>query len=143
MTQEWHRGEYTISTDCHRLDLDLIHDFLTHSYWAAGRSLAVVRKSIEHSLPFGVYRGMQQIGFARAITDYATYAYLSDVFILEPFRGQGLGQWLVEVIVSHPELQGLRKWTLATADAHGLYRKFGFTEARYPSRYMEKWGEDF
>jgi GNAT superfamily N-acetyltransferase len=143
MTQEWHRGEYTISTDHRRLDLDLIHDFLTDSYWAAGRSLAVVRKSIEHSLPFGVYRGMQQIGFARVITDYATYAYLSDVFILEPFRGQGLGQWLVEVIVSHPELQGLRKWTLATADAHILYRKFGFTETRYPERYMEKWGEDF
>lgn len=142
MTQEWHRGEYTISTDRQRLDLELVHNFLTGSYWAAGRSLTLVKKSIEHSLPFGVYCGSQQIGFARVITDYATYAYLSDVFIVERFREQGLGQWLVEVVVSHPELQGLRKWSLATADAHELYRKVGFTEVKYPERYMEKWGEN-
>ena len=142
MTQEWHRGEYTISTDRHRLDLELIHDFLTRSYWAAGRELTIVKKSIEHSLPFGVYHVTQQIGFARVLTDYATIAYLSDVFIVESFRGQGLGKWLVETVVSHPSLQGLRKWSLATADAHGLYRQFGFAEVRYPSRHMEKWGEN-
>lgn len=142
MTQEWYRGEFLISTDSQRLNLKLIHDFLTHSYWASGRDLAAVKKSIDNSLPFGIYWRTQQIGFARAITDKTTYAYLSDVFIVESFRGKGLGKWLVETVVSHPELQGLRKWSLSTADAHQLYRQLGFTEARYPSRHMEKWGEN-
>ncbi len=139
MTQEWYREEFVISTDSQRLNLKLIHDFLTHSYWASGRELAVVKKSIDNSLPFGVYWRTQQIGFARVITDYGTIAYLSDVFIVESFRGQGLGKWLVETVVSHPSLQGLRKWSLATADAHALYGQFGFAEVRYPSRHMEKW----
>ncbi len=142
MTQEWYRGEFVISTDSQRLNLKLIHDFLTYSYWASGRELAVVKKSIDNSLPFGVYWRTQQIGFARVITDYAIYAYLSDVFIVESFRGKGLGKWLVQTVVSHPQLQGLRKWSLATADAHRLYRQFGFAEVRYPSRHMEKWGEN-
>ena len=142
MTQEWYREEFVISTDSQHLNLKLIHDFLTHSYWASGRELAVVKKSIDNSLSFGVYWRTQQIGFARVITDYATYAYLSDVFIVESFRGKGLGKWLVETVVSHPQLQGLRKWSLATADAHELYRQLGFAEVRYPERHMEKWREN-
>lgn len=142
MVQEWHHREFTISTDRQRLNLELIHNFLTRSYWASGRELAIVKKSIDNSFPFGVYWRTQQIGFARVITDYATLAYLSDVFIVESFRGQGLGKWLVETVVSHPELQGLRKWSLGTADAHELYRKFGFAEVKYPSRHMEKWEEN-
>jgi len=140
--EEWHRGELTISTDRQRLDLKLIHDFLTCSYWASGREFIVVKKSIDNSLPFGVYWRNQQIGFARVVTDYATLAYLSDVFIVESFRGQGLGKWLVETVISHPELQGLAKWSLATADAHALYRQIGFAELRYPERQMEKLGEN-
>ncbi len=138
MTHEWKRGEYLISTDKNRLDLAVIHDFLATSYWATGVPVDVVKRSIEHSLTFGVYKGEQQIGFARVITDYATYAYLSDVFILEPFRGQGLSKWLMDVIVAHPDLQGLRRWALHTRDAHGLYQKVGFSEPAYPDRYMER-----
>ena len=142
MVQIWQYKEFTISTDRQRLDLELIHNFLSCSYWASGRELAVVKKSIDNSFCFGVYWGTQQVGFALVITDYATYAYLSDVFIVKSFRGQGLGKWLVGTIVSHPELQGLRKWSLGTADAHGLYRQFGFAEAKYPERYMEKLAEN-
>ncbi len=138
MTQEWRRGEYLISTDKRRLDLPVIHNFLTTSYWAAGIPIETVKKSIEHSLAFGVYREDQQVGFARVITDYATFAYIGDVFILEAFRGQGLSKWLMEVIAAHPGLQGLRRWVLLTRDAHELYRKTGFTEPKNPERYMEK-----
>ena len=138
MTHEWRRGEYLISTDKSRLDLTLIHNFLTKSYWAAGIPLEVVRRSIEHSLSFGLYIEDQQIGYARVITDYATFAYLGDVFILEPFRGQGLSKWLMEVVVTHPGLQGFRRWILLTQDAHGLYKKVGFIEVKTPERYMER-----
>ena len=138
MVHEWRRGEYSISTDKGRLDVALIHGFLTMSYWAAGVPMDVVKRSIEHSLAFGVYKEDQQVGFARIITDYATFAYLGDVFILEPFRGRGLSKWLMEVIVGHPQLQGLRRWVLLTRDAHGLYRKVGFTELSHPERYMER-----
>ena len=138
MNHEWRRGQYLISTDKSRLDLTLIHNFLTTSYWAAGIPLEVVRRSIERSLSFGLYKEDQQIGYARVITDYATFAYLGDVFILEPFRGQGLSKWLMEVIVTHPELQGFRRWILLTKDAHGLYKKVGFTEVKTPERYMER-----
>jgi len=137
MVYEWRRGEYSISTDKGRLDLAVIHNFLTTSYWAAGVPIDVVKRSIEHSLAFGVYKEDQQAGFARIITDYATFAYLGDVFILEPFRGRGLSKWLMEVIVGHPELQGLRRWMLLTRDARGVYRKVGFTEPKSPERYME------
>lgn len=137
MVHEWRRGEYSISTDKGRLDVALIHGFLTMSYWAAGVPMDVVKRSIEHSLAFGVFKEDQQVGFARVITDYATFAYLGDVFILEPFRGRGLSKWLMEVIVGHPELQGLRRWMLLTRDAHGLYRQVGFTEPSHPERYME------
>ena len=138
MDGPWTRGDYTISTDKVRLDLNVIHSFLDTSYWAAGRSVATIRRSIENSIPFGLYKGDQQVGFARVITDYATFAWIADVFILEPFRGQGLSRWLMEVIIGHPELQGFRRWVLATKDAHELYRKFGFTELKLPERWMER-----
>lgn len=142
MIHEWRQGQYLISTDKSRLDLTLIHNFLTTSYWAAGIRLEVVRRSIEHSLSFGLYKEDRQIGYARVITDYATFAYLGDVFILESFRGQGLSKWLVEVIVTHPDLQGFRRWILLTKDAHGLYEKVGFTGVATPERYMERFFPD-
>ena len=132
------RDGYVISTDPARLDVDVIHRFLTESYWAAGVPRDVVKRSIEQSLPFGLYTENRQIGFARVITDRATFAYLADVFVLDEFRGEGLGKWLIEVVVSHSELAGLRRWMLATRDAHGLYRKSGFTELSQPERWMEK-----
>ncbi len=138
MVHEWRRGEYLISTERARLDIRMIHDYLSNSsYWAVGRSLETVERSIEHSLAFGVYAGERQVGFARVITDYATFAWIADVFVLDQFRGQGLGKWLMDVIISHPELQGLRRWVLATKDAHGLYRQFGFAELLRPERWME------
>jgi GNAT superfamily N-acetyltransferase len=135
---EWQRGEYRISTRRDELDLRMIHDFLSHVYWAEGIPFETVRRSIEYSLPFGVYRGAQQVGFARVITDYATYAYVGDVFILPPYRGKQLGHWLVETIVAHPALQGLRRWSLATRDAHAIYASVGFTSLRTPERWMER-----
>ena len=139
MAHEWARGDYQISTDKTRFDLNLIHDFLNNeSYWATGRSLETIKRSIEHSLSFGIYKGERQVGFARVVTDYATFGWLADVFILEEFRGEGLSKWLMEVILAHPDLQGFRRWTLATKDAHELYRKFGFTELKRPERWMER-----
>jgi GNAT superfamily N-acetyltransferase len=139
MTNEWRRENYIISTDQSRLDLEVIHDFLSNSsYWAVGRSLETVRRSIENSLSFGLYENDTQIGFARVVTDYATFAWLADVFVLDSYRGRGLGTWLVEVILSHPELQGFRRWTLATKDAHEIYRRFGFSELKRPERWMER-----
>src|SRR5947207_15125235 len=127
MTHEWRRDPYIISTDKARLDITGIHGFLTWSYWSEGISMARVSKAIDNSLNFGLYKGDEQIGFARLVTDYATFAYLADVFVLEPYRGLGLSKWLMEVIVAHPELQGLRRWLLGTKDAHALYSKVGFT----------------
>jgi GNAT superfamily N-acetyltransferase len=142
MTQEWRYGEYIISTDKHLLDIPAIHSFLTTSYWAEGIPFETVKKSIEYSLNFGVYKAGEQVGFARVITDYATYAYIGDVYILEDFRGHGLGKWLMQAIANHPDLQGLRRWTLLTRDAHELYRKTGFMESQNPERYMEKTDPD-
>ncbi|HKY29253.1 MAG TPA: GNAT family N-acetyltransferase [Pyrinomonadaceae bacterium] len=139
MNREWRQGEYLISTDRDRLDFAAIHDFLSHqTYWAKGRSLEVVKRSIDNSLPFGLFKDNKQIGFARVVTDYATFAWLADVFVLDEFRGRGLAKWLMEVILSHPELQGFRRWVLATKDAHGLYRNFGFNELKKPERWMER-----
>jgi GNAT superfamily N-acetyltransferase len=134
--REWQRGPYVISTDPRRLDVALVHEFLAHAYWAVGLPRDVLERALEHSLVFGLYGPAGQVGFARVVTDWATFAYLADVFVLEEFRGRGLGKWLVEVAVTLPELQGLRRWLLATADAHGLYRRFGFTDAA-PGRLME------
>ena len=135
---EYRRSEFVISTDPARLDLDMIHEFLTNCYWAKGIPRDVVARSIEQSLCFGVYDGSgAQVGFARAISDLATFAYIGDVFILESYRGRGLGKWLMECITQHPTLQGLRRWMLATRDAHGLYSQFGFTPVKVPERYME------
>jgi GNAT superfamily N-acetyltransferase len=139
---EWTRGEFAISTDQSRLDLAMIHAFLRTSYWAAEIPLSVVQRAIEGSLAFGVYRGSSQIGFARVVTDRATFAYIADVFIEEVYRGQGLGQWLIAVMMEHPDLQGLRRWMLVTRDAHELYRKFGFRELRNPGRVMERHAPD-
>jgi len=137
MAHEWQCGEYVISTDRERLDLSAVHGFLSiASYWAKGIPLETVQRSVEHSLPFGVYNAHQQVGFARVITDYATFAYIADVFILKPFRGQGLGKWLMRTVISHPDLQELRRWTLATADAHELYRQVGFDGLDNPDRWM-------
>jgi GNAT superfamily N-acetyltransferase len=139
MTSEWRRDEYTISTDKERLNVSLIHNFLSNSaYWAKGRSLEVVKRAIENSLNFGVYKDGEQIGFARVVTDYATFAWLADVFILDEYRGRGLSKWLIEVIVSHQQLQGFRRWVLATKDAHELYRRFGFAGLKEPARWMER-----
>lgn len=134
---ERRRGEFEISTDPERLDRAAVHAFLRESYWARGVSREVVDRSIEHSLAFGVYAGKRQVGFARVITDRATFAYLADVYILEEFRGHGLGLWLVETILAHPDLQGLRRWSLVTRDAHGLYEKVGFVRPSHPDRQME------
>ncbi len=120
-------NEYEISTDRKRLDLAMIHDFLANrSYWAAGIPFPVMKKSIENALCFGIYHQGKQVGFARVVTDYATTAYVGDVFIIEPYRGRGLGKRLVKTIIDHPELEGLRLWFLGTKDAHELYRKYGF-----------------
>ncbi len=132
------RGDYVISTDPGRLDLDVIHGFLTNCYWAKGIPRATVARSIKHSLCFGIYHVADgQVGFARVISDCATSAYLGDVFVLESHRGRGLSKWLMECVIQHPELQGLRRWILLTRDAHGLYSNFGFTPLKSANRYME------
>jgi len=134
---EWRRDDYLISTDRRKLDRKVIHQFLEGSYWAKGIPPGIVDRCIENSLCFGLYEGNRQVGFARVISDLSTFAYLADVFVLESARGRGLGIWLIETIMGHPQLQGLRRWMLATADAHGLYRKFGFTALSRPERIME------
>ena len=136
---EWQNGEFTISTDRERLQIEAIHRFLSEeSYWAKERTRKHTETAIKNSLCFGVYRGENQIGFARVVTDFATFAYLGDVYILEDFRGQGLSKWLMEVIINHPGLQGFRRWILATKDAHTLYEKFEFAALRFPERWMER-----
>ena len=138
---EWSRGEFVISDDPGRLDLDVVHGFLTRSYWAEGIPRKTVERAIAHSIPFGLYHlaGTEAlVGFARVVSDHATFAYLADVFVLDSHRGQGLGIWLVECIVAHPELQSLRRWILATKDAHTLYRRFGWGGLASPDRWMER-----
>jgi GNAT superfamily N-acetyltransferase len=129
--------EVVITTDRSRLDLDVIHGFLTTSYWAKGVPRETVARSMEHSLCFGAFEDGRQVGFARVISDRATFAYICDVFALESARGHGVGKRLMAAIMSHPELQGLRRWTLFTRDAHGLYRQFGFGAPAHPDRLME------
>ena len=130
--------EFTISTDKGLLDIDWVHGFLANeSYWAKNRTPEQTRTAIANSICFGVYHGDRQIGFARVISDMATFAYLGDVFILDEFRGRGLGKMLMKAILEYPELQGLRRWILATRDAHGLYEQFGFSALKFPERWME------
>jgi len=136
-TEEYRKGEFAISTDPDRLDLDVIHGFLTECHWAKGIPRETVARSIQNSLCFGVYTESKQVGFARVISDFATYAYLGDVFILNEYRSRGLGKWLMECIMRHPSLQGLRRWSLVTRDAHRLYAPLGFTPLKTPDRYME------
>lgn len=132
-------GELEIDTDPERLQVDRIHHFLVNeSYWAGERTLEQTKTAIENSICFGLYSGERQIGFARVISDRATFAYVGDVFVIEEFRGRGLSKWLMETIVAHPDLQGLRRWILATRDAHGLYEQFEFSPLRYPERWMER-----
>jgi GNAT superfamily N-acetyltransferase len=139
MTESWERDEYLITTDRSRLDVALIHKFLSNeSYWAGERSIEVVKRSIDNSLCFGVYVNTQQVGFARVVTDFATFAWLADVFVVSDHRGHGLAKWLMEVILAHPELQGFRRWVLATKDAHSLYARFGFIPLHRAERWMER-----
>jgi GNAT superfamily N-acetyltransferase len=135
--REYRKGEFTVSTDRVLLDLDIVHGFLTDCYWAKGIPRDIVARSIENSLCFGVYAEGKQVGFARVISDFATYAYIGDVFVLDSFRGRGLGKWLMECIMQHPRLQGLRRWSLVTRDAHGLYAQLGFEPLKKPQNYME------
>lgn len=135
---EYRRRDFLISTDRKRIDPDVVHGFLTNCYWAKGISRELVARSIEHSLCFGIYdENRQQVGFARVVSDFATVAYLGDVFVLESHRGRGLSKWLMECVIRHPALQGLRRWILLTRDAHGLYSKYGFASLKAPERYME------
>ncbi len=136
---EYWRGDFLISTSRERLDLDVVHGFLTNCYWAKGIPREVVARSIEHALCFGLYDGEgAQIGFARVISDFSTIAYVGDVFVLETHRGRGLGKWLMQCIIEHPALQNLRRWILTTRAAHGLYSQFGFTPVKAPERFMER-----
>jgi GNAT superfamily N-acetyltransferase len=149
---EYRRGEFLISTSHDRLSLDVIHGFLTSCYWAKGIPREVVARSIANSLCFGIYEescsaipGLAQdarpeapqVGFARVVSDFATVAYLGDVFVLESHRGRGLSKWLLECVMQHPALQNLRRWILLTRDAHGLYSQFGFSPVKAPEQYME------
>lgn len=134
---EYRRDEFTISTDRNRLDIDSIYRFLTNCYWAKGIPKGVVSRSIQHSLCFGIYNEGGQVGFARVISDFATFAYIGDVFVLERYRGRGLSKWLMRCIMDHPRLQGLRRWNLVTRYAHGLYSQFGFRPLAGPDRWME------
>ena len=139
---ECQRDEFVVSTDRARLDLDVIHAFLSQSYWSPGIPREIVERSIKNSLCFGVFKGKQQVGSARVITDRTTFAYMADVFILEAYRGVGLSKVLMECITKHPDLQNLRRWMLATRDAQALYAKFGFTPLKKPERFMERHDPD-
>lgn len=138
---KWEKDGFVISTNSEELDVPRIHAFLSSSYWAAGIPIELVRKSIQNSLSFGLYRpaakGLEQIGFARVVSDYATFAYLADVYVEADWRGKSLSKWLMDCITGHPHLQGLRRFCLGTRDAHGLYRKFGFETIKQPENWME------
>lgn len=130
-------NDYAISTDKSKLNIDVIHSFLTTSYWARGIPRATVERCIQNSLCFGAYCDDEQIGFARVISDYTTFAYLADVFVIEAHRGKGVSKMIMDEVIRHPQLQGLRRFVLGTRDAHGLYVKYGFTPLKAPDRWME------
>ena len=135
--------EFQISTDKSRLDVKMIHQFLSEeSYWARNRTLEQTKTAIENSICFGVYQDDRQVGFARVVSDKATFAYIGDVFVLDEFRSRGLSKMLMQSMLEHPELQGMRRWLLATKDAHGLYEQFGFYPMKFPERWMELSAKD-
>ena len=134
---EYTQGQYWITTDTQKLDLNAIHAYLSRSFWAEGIPKATMAKAIANSLCFGLFDGADQVGLARVVTDRATFAYLCDVYVLETHRGRGLGKWLIEVVMAHPDLQGLRRFQLVTRDAHGLYSRHGFATPLHPERHME------
>jgi GNAT superfamily N-acetyltransferase len=131
-------ARYEIDADKARLDIGFVHGFLVRSHWANGIPLAVLERAIAHSRAYGLYRDGRQVGFARVVTDHATFAYLADVFVDEAERGQGLGRWLIETVLADPELQGFRRWLLGTRDAHGLYQRCGFGEPPAPFSFLER-----
>ena len=135
---EARQDEYLMSTDPKKLDPEAVHAFLTAAHWSPGIPLSLVKKALTNSLCFGLYHRGKQVGLSRVVTDYSTYAYLCDVYVLEAHRGKGLGHWMVECVMTHPELQNLRRFTLATRDAHGIYAAFGFTALTAPERMMER-----
>jgi len=137
MAEQWRRDDYLLTTDPNAVDISVVHDFLQQSYWARGIPLEVVQQAIEHSLNFSLLRDQIYVGFARVITDYATFAYVSDVFVLPEFRGQGLASWMMTCVRDHPQLQGLRRWCLLTRDAQPLYARVGFERVSSPERWME------
>ncbi|HNU08513.1 MAG TPA: GNAT family N-acetyltransferase [Pyrinomonadaceae bacterium] len=133
------RDGLLISTERSLLQIDSIHRFLSQeSYWAAERTKEQTITAIENSICFGIYDGNEQVGFARVVSDCATFAYIGDVYVIGTHRGRGLSKWLMQTIIDHPELQGLRRWILATRDAHGLYSQFDFEPLRFPERWMER-----
>ena len=134
---ETQRDPFTISTDPARLDIDAICDFLARAYWANTRPRERTERAIQNSLVFGVYDGDRQIGIARVVTDYSIFAYLCDVFIHEDYRSHGLGKWLIQTIMEHPDLKEMRRWVLVTNDAHGLYKQFGFASIEDPEHWMQ------
>jgi GNAT superfamily N-acetyltransferase len=137
MTYERPSGEFLVTTDTARLDIDAIHDYLSReAYWCQGIPRETVERAIENSVNFGLLHGARQVGFTRVVTDKATYAWVCDVYVLPEYRGRGLARLMLETMLEHPELQGLRRWTLATRDAHDLYRRVGFAELPNPERWM-------
>jgi GNAT superfamily N-acetyltransferase len=137
MHNEWVKDEFVVSTDPARLDAAAVHAYLARSYWCENIPLATVERALRHSLCFGLYEGKAQVGLARVITDHATFAYLCDVYVLETHQGKGLGKWLIECVMAHPDVPGLRRFNLATKDAHGLYARYGFTPLTHAERWME------
>ena len=141
---EFHRGEFSLFTDPGRVDFDIVHSFLsTEAYWSKGVSREILARGLAHSLCFSLYHGPRQIGFARVISDRATFAYLDDVFVLEAYRGQGLGGWMLECVLAHPDLQGLKRFSLVTRDAQSFYAQHGWETLRYPDRHMEQLAPGF
>ena len=134
---EREKGAYKISTDLRRMDLDAVHAYLSRSYWAEAIPKEIVAKAIAASLCFALLEKTRQVGFARVVTDRATFAYLCDVYVIEEHRGRGLGKWLIDELLTHPDLQRLKRFVLVTDDAHGLYKQFGFGSPRNPDKYME------
>ncbi|GEL71380.1 GNAT family N-acetyltransferase [Myxococcus virescens] len=140
---EVHRDDgFVASDDLARIDLDVVHGYLSRSYWSAGIPRETVERAARNSLVFGLYSSGGQVGYARVVTDRASFAYLCDVFVLESYQGRGLGQWMMEALLEHPDLQGLRRFLLATRDAHSLYARYGFQPLGSPASFMERHDPD-